>query len=153
MKTLQYTIQEKELKGMGYIFQKLYAADYKTYRLEVEKWSYTIWLWVSGKSIEVNDWYSFTHKVLEFYKANRDSEKFLNKDYIKIALNRETGDIILNTRYDEIDEIFNMADKSNIKELSNALIAKYDNLHEIFINKEKMDKVISEIEKLNPIVV
>ena len=39
---------EKELKGMGYIYQKLFAGEHKTYRLEVKQHAYTIWLWVIG---------------------------------------------------------------------------------------------------------
>ncbi len=151
MRKFQYTIAEKELKGMGYIFQKLYAADYKTYRLEIEKWSYTIWLFVMGKSIEVNDWYSNTYNVLEFYKANRDDKNFSDKEYIRIYLNRKTGDVTINTRWEEIEEAMSNKDIDAMK----ALITKYKDMNdfsEYYLYKEKMDRLIIEVAKLNPIV-
>ncbi len=155
MKHLQYTIQEKELKGMGYIFNN---KNYKTYRLEVEQWSYTILLYVMGKMIIVNDWHQHTYNVLEFYKANRDSEKFTDEKYIRISLNRDTGDIFLNTRWEELNVLMknqkdNIVDNDLIQEFNRKYIDNANiHIQEIYLYKDKMDKIISEIEKLNPIV-
>lgn len=149
MKQLQYTIKEKELKPMGYIYQKLYADDRKSYRLEIEKWSYTIWLWVIGKSIQVNDWYDNTHAIIVFYNGNRNNEIFLDKDYVDIALNRNTSEIIINTCWEELNVIMTTNDAEGFKVLKE----KYKDTDEIRLYKDKMDRVVIELEKLKPILV
>ncbi len=131
---------------MGYIFQKLFGDDRKSYRLEIEKYHYTIWLWVIGKTIHVNDWYDHTYDVIEFYKANKDDSIFSDKNYIRIALNRQTGEVFLNNRWEEFDRLMKSSDENVLK-----LKDKYKDTSEIYLYKDKMDKVIIELEKLNPI--
>lgn len=146
MTRLEYTIKVKELKGMGYSY---YNKNYKLYALEIKKYAYTIWIFVSGKMIQVNDWYDNTYAVVEFYKANRDDINFLDKDYIMIALNRETSKIIICTRYEELDNMMKTLDASQIPIIKE----KYKDTNEICLYKNEMDKVVIELEKLKPITI
>ncbi len=146
MKRLQYTVKEKELKGMGYIFQMLYT-DRKSYRLEIEKYHCVIWLWCIGKRIHVNDWYDHTYDIVEFYKANKDDSNYIKKDYIIIALNRNTGNIIVDNRWEEFEELTASKNSKGVKDL----LEKYTDVSQIYLYKEKMDKVVIALEKLNPI--
>lgn len=90
---MQFTTPIPDLKDRGYIYQKLYAAEYKTYRKEFgEHKEYTIWLYVQGKTIEINDWYSSTEAIINVYKANSKEHK---KEYCILELNKTTQEVRL----------------------------------------------------------
>jgi hypothetical protein len=94
MKSLHWKIPKAQLKSLGYKFQKLYAMNYQTYRKVVRTeddpyGGFTIWLWVSERLVEIEDWYGFTNSILEFYKANKHLAN--SRGYLKIQLNQQTG--------------------------------------------------------------
>lgn len=95
---MKFTIETKQLKERGYIFQKLFARNYKTYRKAIKE--YTIWLWVLEHSIEIKDWHEHTEAVLNFFKNNiEENQRRLegttySKDYMRLRLNRKTGEVI-----------------------------------------------------------
>ncbi len=146
---LRYTIKAKEFKKMGYEFL---SHDGNRYILEIEKWVCTIWIFVAGKTVHVNDWYDRTYDIIEFYKANKNDKRFLNEDSIRIMFDYVSGDIIINTKYEEIDNAMKKffgqgrALKDLIKKYE-----KYKRYREVDLNKKNMNKLIKELEKLKPI--
>ena len=143
---MRYTIKERELKGLGYVFNN---HDYKSYHLVIKEYKYIIWLFVAQKHFYVNDWYQHTYNIIEFYKANRDVEVFLKEDYVGIGLHRETGNIILNRRWEEADEI--LSEIPIDKDKMVAYKEKYSNIDDYYLDKECMDKLIIEVAKLKPV--
>jgi hypothetical protein len=149
---LKYSIPESKLKGMGYIFQKLYARDYKTYRKKVGH--YTIWLWVKEHRLEVNDWFDSTIDVINFFKENQndpifEKESFLGgKRSMKILLNRDTKHIIkfesIHQEYIDAFNSFQTPDETIWEEYNK----KYEDYSEIFLGKDTMEELIKEIDIL-----
>lgn len=138
---LTYSIPEKEFKKRGYTFQKLYAANYKTYRKTLE--GYKIWIWVKDKMIEINDWHEHTSKVIDFYLKYRDytPEELTKSDYLKLQLNHKTGHIQL-FDYEEYFKVFETGSWDN-------WIAKdYDSYSTIVLSKNNFQLIIDEIKTL-----
>jgi hypothetical protein len=145
---LRYSIPQRELKYLGY--KMLHKRD--GYILEIEQWVCTIWIWLAGKTIHVNDWYDRTYDVIEFYKANRDNEKFINDEYLPIIFDYVTGEFIINTKYEELDEV--MKKIFGRRKAMDELLKKYEKFkgcREVYLKKANMDKLIIEIEKLKQI--
>ncbi len=147
---LKFTIDIKKLKGLGYTFQKLYARNYKTYRKDIGKGGRTIWLWVLERRIEIDDWFSDTGAILEFYKKNRNHPEFdrLNKagekwNYYKIRLCNSTGEIIEYDNKEYYQELSSKDDKSIEK-----YFEKYKDYREIVFYKPTMEFLLKEIEVL-----
>lgn len=138
---MNWSIPAKQLKSLGYTFQKMYAADYKCYHKKLStKSNITLWLWVAGKTIEVNDWHQFTGSVIEFYKANKDQSDGVSDIGIKIQLNRETGYIQLYD-YKSYYEVFESKSWDSWKE-------KYDDWQEIYLSHDGMKLLFKEIDIL-----
>lgn len=131
---MNYTIKEILLKERGYTFQKLYASNYKCYHKKINK-NYTLWLWVAKKTIEVNGWHQHTKSIIDFYLNN-----ILDKNYIKIQINHDTGDI----------QFYDYAEYSKVIESGcwNTWIEKYESYHEVLLVKDSMNELIKEIEYL-----
>ncbi len=146
-KNLNFNIDVKKLIPIGYIHQKLYARNYKTYRKKIE--CHTIWLWIKGKTIEVDDWYSYTNNVIEFYKNNFDKWKKENKKLARprhamiLHANHSTGEIKLK----DFDEYYKSMFSENNKIIDD-YYKKYKNWREIILIPKLFDKVISEIDYL-----
>ena len=144
---MKYNIAESKLKNLGYTFQKLYAANYKTYRKEIN--GYKLWLWSKNKQIEINDWYGHTEAILNFYKANINDPGFdiysklkeSLRGYIVVQMNPKNGFVQLRDQetyfkalmshdWDEWDE-------------------KYDGWYnEIVLSRDGMNAIINEIKIL-----
>jgi hypothetical protein len=74
---MKFTGTFKNLKNHGYTFQKLYAANYKCYRKKINEYDSTLWIFVgNGGSIEFEDWYGNTERLIELIKT-------INWDYIE----------------------------------------------------------------------
>ncbi len=139
---MNYTINESEFKPLGYTFQKLYAMEYKTYRKEVNS-CYTIWCWVKGKAIEINDFYGNTEKVIDYFLNNQDKAKYsktFDYEYMPIYLNHKTGEII---------------DKSSAMKSIGDLDAWFDSKYitdndwrDVCLPVKKFKEVIEEISKI-----
>lgn len=54
MSSIVYLGKFKDLIPKGFIFQKLYARNYRSYRKEF-KGVNTLWIWQKGKNVEIND--------------------------------------------------------------------------------------------------
>jgi len=64
----------KDLKPMGYTFQRLYARDYNTYRksIDPEGYSDSIWIWQAGRMVECNDLHQYSYLIIqELIQKNR----------------------------------------------------------------------------------
>lgn len=151
MNILQYKVSEILLKPNGYTFQKLYAANYRTYRKQID--AYTIWLWSKGKSIEINDWHGFTGIILDFYKANRNHPEFdkfdmwgEKRDYIKVQCSRDERQIVQLFDNDEYRKVFRHEDINHAWDEWNAKYGNWSN--EIILRRNVLDKVLKEIEWL-----
>lgn len=66
-KYIKFIGKFKDLKPMGYTFQRLYANDYNTWRKSVDPEGYgdTIWVWQKGKAVELNDLYGYSYLIME----------------------------------------------------------------------------------------
>jgi len=94
----------KELKYMGYRFQKLYAMNYKSYRKD------NIMIWVMGNDVQIgslgakltdaiidmvcNDTYPIYRKVKEYYRGSRLALRFEVGESKSCVVNKETGEVI-----------------------------------------------------------
>ena len=62
MSSIVYLGKLKDLIPKGWIFQKLYARNYRTYRKEFI--GDTLWLWQKDRNLEINDFYSHSAWLL-----------------------------------------------------------------------------------------
>ena len=144
---MKFTAPIKELKPRGYTFQKLYAADYVTYRKEFGKHgSYKIWLWKKGRQLEINDWYGSTGDVIECYKNNIEQWKIDNSKLsvpmsgMSLNLNNKTGEVTLRDM-EEYLKMFMSKDEKIVKEW-------YDTYREVIIHIDLFEEVLKEVEYL-----
>ena len=153
-KDLNFTTPVRELKSRGYTFQELYASNYKSYRKEFGSHKeFTIWLWVKGKTIEINDWYNYTSNVIDFYKNNFDSWKVENNklpkpiNYMVMHANHNTGEVKLK----DFKEYYKMICGSEKKQSN--YYEKYKGWREIVIavDSEEWQEVLKEVEFLTNI--
>ena len=86
---MKYKIKERDFKGLGYQFTKLYANNYKCYHKNFG--AYNIWCFVKGKQIEVNDYYHQTEIVIDYFNKNKDNHINKNAGNVRFYLNRRTG--------------------------------------------------------------
>lgn len=88
---MKFTGKFKDLSRKGFVFQKLYARNFKSYRKRSE--NYCIWIWVRDREIEVDDWYNCTEGVLaELRKVEWNSiepSRTFNLKYVTICFDRE----------------------------------------------------------------
>lgn len=145
-KSLHFTVNVKELKNRGYTFQKLYAAEYKTYRKKIN--DYTIWLWVKGKEIEIEDWFSLTGPIIDFIKKHYDEWKVENdklpspSEVITLHIERDTGEI----KFKDYDEYYKAMFGDDVE--SDIYRKKYDRWREYDIHYETFKDVLTEIDWL-----
>lgn len=97
---IHYKVSVQELRERGYTFQKLHARNYKCYWKEIHP-GYTIWCWVSGKEVEIKDFYCMSKTVLDYFLKHKDNGSMWGKGvmfpdlkYLPARLNRETGEIL-----------------------------------------------------------
>jgi hypothetical protein len=146
MKELHYTINEGKLKSMGYTFQKLYAANYKSYRKEIGHTK--VWLWSKGKTIEINDWHQHTANIIEFYKENleahKERESLMPKpsDYMVLRVKEDDSSVIFKDKI----EYYNVIGKSDAEQ--DAYFNKYENYREVVIYMPNFQDILDEIEIL-----
>lgn len=145
---MKFTSPVNQLKDRGYTFQKMYANDYKCYWKKISN-TFTIWLWVKGKEIEINDWYGMTEPILKFYKDNFDSWLKENSKRPKplngmfILYNPKTKDVILK----DFKEYYTAICQDDPK-LIDAYYKKYEGYYEQILNIKTMEKIFSEIKIL-----
>jgi hypothetical protein len=151
---LNFTTRVKDLKSIGYKYQELYARNYKTYRKEIA--GFTFWLWVKGKTIEINDWYSYTANIIKFYKENIEQWKIDNsklprpRSHFKLYANHNTGEI-KEFDYNEYYNAIKLLDenrKDGEKDGYDEYLDKYKNWREIVLHIESFEEVLKEIEFL-----
>lgn len=152
---MRYTVKEKVLKGMGYTFQLLFAGNYVSYRKKVGE-NLTIWLWKMGKTLEVNDWYGCTERVVNFYRMHRMHKpkdkthliydeihnEVYKDDYFVMYLNRETGRVTL---FNFEREGFKCIESKNDKLFRKIMDSRkgYDRLT---LHRKSMDMLLEEIK-------
>lgn len=70
--SLKFTGKFKDLKKNGYKFHKLFANNYKAYKINVDNKEYftrgNIWIWVSGRVIEIDDYYYYTDLIVNHFR-------------------------------------------------------------------------------------
>ena len=144
---LKIVVGNSYFEGNNYIFQKLYAADYPVYHKEIE--NYHIWCWVDTKDIEINGWYNYTKKIVEYYLENRNnlkkSKSFKDYEYLHFYFNLKTGEII------DVDIIRNNYFKKGDKGIIEYYESEYETTNKwskIIITKE-FDKVIDELKRIS----
>lgn len=76
---INYVGDFKLLKQMGYKYQKLYAANYICYHKD------GIWIWRKGKELEIEDLYSDSHLVLQYFIDNGFDIDKIMKNHILIV--------------------------------------------------------------------
>ena len=88
---MKFTGKFTDLIPKGFIFQKLYARNFKSYRKQLE--DHRIWIWVRGREIEVDDWYNCTGGVIaELRKVewgNIEPSRIFNLKCVTICFDRE----------------------------------------------------------------
>lgn len=149
MDTLIINADVKALIPRGYKFQKLYARDYKCYHKKITP-SYTIWVWIKGKSIEVNDWYANTKAIISLFKEHINNPIFKEVGFggdfrsLKIQSCQRTGQVQI-FDYEEYSKVFISKAKNPWKDW----MAKYEDWNnEIYLRKDEMIKLIKEINFL-----
>jgi hypothetical protein len=137
---MKYTIKEREFKGLGYTFQKLYARDYKCYWKSFD--GISIWCWVKGKEIQVSDWYEHTEMIINFLRETKGKE---DSPYFKFLLNRDTKEVF--SFWPMFKDVLGKFDNDPIKAL--------DHLSDIYevkhLHKSTIEDLLKEIEKISKI--
>lgn len=142
---MNYSISESKFKTLGYTFQKLYAMEYKTYRKEVNK-CYTIWCWVKGKKIEINDFFGYTENVIDYFLNNQDKKKYskiFEYYYMSLFLNCKTGEII-----DKSSAMNSVITHGNIDSWFKSKYQTDNNWREIYLPLKEFKETIEEINKI-----
>lgn len=144
---MEFTTPIKELIPRGYTFQKLYAADYKTYRKEIGEYNeYVIWLWQKDRQLEINDWYNRTGNVIKCYKDNLEQWKIDNaklprpRSCMSLNLNNQTGEVTLRNMKEYYEMVMSKDDKLQNK--------WYKTYREVVLHIELFDEVIKEVNFL-----
>jgi len=155
MKGLKFTIEVSKLKEMGYTFQKLYAANYKTYRKKIG--DHTIWLWEKGRTLEINDWHQHTGNIIEFYKNNLEKHIFDNKDlpkpspYMKLRVKEDTSEVIfkdMDEYYQSLSDFTKEKDKEKQKKLIEDYETKYDDYRNVVLYIPSFQAILDEVKVL-----
>lgn len=144
---LKWNYPSRLLKTRGYTFQKLYARNHKTYRKKIG--DFTIWLWETEKSLEVDDWHGNTGNIIEFFKNNKQHFKksqMFDFSSLKIQYNLETAEVQL-FDYEEYYKIFQKENKST-DNCWDEWEEKYKDWRTLVIS-DKFERVIEEIEILS----
>jgi hypothetical protein len=149
MRSLKFIIPPRDLIPRGYEFQKLFASNYRCYHKEVAD-GYKFWLWVRDKEIEINDWYSSTFHILDFFKANRTTQDQVHKDEcLKVQLNPNTGHVQLFDYEEEYRTFDRYKEDKNGDYAWKLWNEKYYGWHNnIYLFKEHMERVIEEVDFL-----
>ena len=121
----------KKLIPNGYKFHKLFAGNHKCYSYNVNNNDYdtrgTIWIWVSGRTIEIKDFHNYSVNVIDYLrnKLNTISE---NEESIRFNVNEKTSEV-----YDD----------------NNFLGLGSDHIRREYMSVETAKKLIIEIDRLN----
>lgn len=110
MNSIVYLGRFKDLIPKGFIFQKLYAKNYRTYRKEFKN-DNTLWIWQKDRNVEINDFYShsawFLDKIIKgeyknwavtpnyyTYKIKYDRTYSFNQDIVDYLLQMHLDSLI-----------------------------------------------------------
>jgi len=154
---LKFTGKFKNLKKLGYTFQRLYARNYKCYWKPIYDThdNDRFWVWVGhGGYIEYNDLYSNTKNFIDALH-NIDWGKFPNTNYVKIQFNNRNP----NDGYLITDKSFDMQELSILYKRYglNYTDDQYDLVNkevrskfndEIMVTKESANKILDVYNQL-----
>ncbi|PLS19159.1 hypothetical protein CVD28_01755 [Bacillus sp. M6-12] len=121
---IQFTGDFKKLIPMGYKFSKLYASNYICYHKD------ELWIWKKGKELEIADFYSRSHVVLQYLI---DHDFVVPNEYNLVVLNQETSQIEDYERTKHSDMYF--FGKLSEEEMEQF----YKRYHRKFLQKEMID--------------
>lgn len=102
----------RDLKPLGYVFQKLYARNYNTWRKSVDPNGYrdTIWIWQKWRIVEFNDLYGWSALILQEVVLN-GRKGHRHKPCAILPNPDETGHFILDLQTGELlDYTFELSD-------------------------------------------
>lgn len=92
----KYTGKYRDLIPSGYIFQKLYASNYRNYRKEFgicKKWLH---IWQKGNDIEIMDFFSKSGWLIQKIVMDRDKiPSLIDHGSFSIKMNTKNGKIYL----------------------------------------------------------
>jgi hypothetical protein len=89
----KYTGKYRDLKPRGYVFQKLYARNYRTYRKEFGC-NDSILIYQKGNDIELMDLYSRSGLLINCIIKNRDKLfDIIEDNHFHMRMNNKTGQI------------------------------------------------------------
>ena len=139
---MQYTIKEKEFKGLGYTFQNI---NHKVYWKDIEQ--YRIWCWVRGKRIEIDDFYGASELFINYFEENKNNPEVV----VEFALPGGKPDRWIPLRYnDQTKEILSL--EKLIAKLGAAYweskYARGGIYREVNLYIEPFQRVVDEIKKI-----
>lgn len=138
---MKITIPLSELKSRGYIFQKLYARNHKTYRKKFKS-GWTIWIWVANKGVEINDYYEHTEPIINYWKNNVDRFRDKYKGTTSVTGGERCGMFLeLNRTTGEIRE------RNYLKYLEESCDDSYP-FTELILTTDSFEEIVNEIDYL-----
>lgn len=151
MNYLKWTVATKNMKPMGYEFNKLFANNYKVYCKEIA--GFKFWAWEKERILEINDWHHFTLPIINWYKANRDIIDPVHNNSLKIQYHYDSddGQVQMFDYNEEFNVFTRYRDAKTDEEKNHAWDewnSKYSGWSTAYLKKESMDKVLEEIEKI-----
>lgn len=154
-KYLKFTGNFRDLKKLGFHFQKMYAANYRCYTDYSDNNlldEYPFWIWQKGREIEIHDWYGLTAPVLEYIQTHELIPRTINHpkfkstiDYFTLICNRKTHEVREKTRSDDPLNIYFMRKDNKISEeecqrLINELKKSQEDCREIIVSPTDLFK-------------
>ena len=92
----KFTGRYGDLVPSGYIFQKLFARNYKNYRREFGTCKEWLHIWQKGNDIEIMDFYSKSGWLIQKIVKNRDKiPSLIEHNSFSIRMNTKNGKIYL----------------------------------------------------------
>ncbi len=174
---MKFTVSRKELKPRGYKYYYKYDALY--HRCLVGEYDNitSIWLFVSGSTIHLNDWYGMSGPIVEFFKQHRNDKVVIPKyspslldirgqfvksmindgfqplytpeEALHISVNGETGEIAM---YDYEERLRSSIDlllhKETRGDFAKHKIKRKMPWRDLYLEFDKMDVLIEELDWL-----
>ena len=143
---INYKINERDFKKLGYKFKKVWANNYKAYTKYLDSVFYII-CWVKNKEIQYSEWLGYTEKILKFYDDNLEvwnkNNQKLKRPYsaMKIYLDWDNGKIQLMN----IEEYYNSLKSEKTFE---EYFLKYQNYSKINLFHDRIEELKREIKFL-----
>lgn len=138
----KFTGKYKDLMPAGYTFHKMYARNYRTYQKSFGC-NDSIWVFVKGNDIEINDFYAKTGWLVSLFIKNREViPNILFHGSLWAVMNTETGECFRQDipdkaceAFKEKREMYNSGDPEKVR-------AYFEKWKEVHIKMEMIEEIL-----------